>query len=118
MGHRVVERNKMIFGLLFRGHRFMMPFPSLRSLPLSITLLVDCAQRRTAVVTLEEFSEELKAVKVGQYAQMSHDVYAELFPPGEPDQGARDRCAKFARSHGFRIENKPDHKVIWFVKDA
>ena len=69
-------------------------------------------------MTLDEFSEELKEVKAGQYAQISHDIYAELFPPGEPDQVARDRCAKFAQARGFRIENKPDHKAIWFVKNA
>jgi hypothetical protein len=69
-------------------------------------------------MTLDDFSNELKEVKPGQYAQLHYDVYAELFPPGEPDQGARDSCARFAKSRGFRIENKPDHKVIWFVSEA
>jgi hypothetical protein len=69
-------------------------------------------------MTLDEFSIELQEVKPGQYAQLHHDVYTELFPPGEPDQSARERCAKFAKERGFRIENKPAHKVIWFIRDA
>jgi hypothetical protein len=69
-------------------------------------------------MTLDEFSESLRMVGVGKYASVPYDLYDDLFPPGEPDQGARERCAKFANSRGFRIENKPELRTVWFVRNA
>jgi hypothetical protein len=69
-------------------------------------------------MTLDEFSENLKLVGADQAASLPYDLYADLFPPGEPDDGARQRCYKFAQSHGFRIENKPDLQLIRFIRNA
>lgn len=69
-------------------------------------------------MTLDELSEHLRGLKAGQKAGLHHDVYAELFPPGEPDEGARGRCYGFAKALGCRIENKPNDREIWFVKDS
>ncbi len=52
----------------------------------------------------------------GKFAAIHHDLFADLFPPGEPDQGARQACYDFARQHGCRIENKPGQGELWFVK--
>jgi hypothetical protein len=71
-------------------------------------------------MTLEELGKTLDQVKPGQYATISHDLFAESFPPGEPDERAREACLKFARQHGCRIENKPgalsSQGELWFVK--
>jgi hypothetical protein len=69
-------------------------------------------------MTLDEFTANLKLVGPGKYASVPYVVYADLFPPGEPDEHARGRCHEFARSHGFTIENKPALQAVWFVKNA
>jgi hypothetical protein len=76
------------------------------------------ANKGAASVTLEEFGKTLDEVQPGKYAVIRYDLYADLFPPGEPDEGARAFCLAFARQHGCRIENKLDKGEIWFVKDA
>jgi hypothetical protein len=69
-------------------------------------------------MTLDEFAEKLKAIGPGKYSGVPYENYADLFPPGESDKLARERCEKFARSHGFRIENQPALQQVWFIKDA
>jgi len=69
-------------------------------------------------MTLEEFADSLRMVRVGKYASLPYALYEDLFPPGEPDEGARARSYAFAQRHGFRIENKPDLKQVWFIKNA
>jgi hypothetical protein len=67
--------------------------------------------------TLENLKGALRELRPGQFGAIDHDVYAELFPPGKPDQAARDACASFARAAGCRIENKPQDRQVWFVKE-
>ena len=69
-------------------------------------------------MTLNDLSDQLKALPKGKAAGIHHEVYADLFPPGEPDEGARERCYEFAKALGCRIENEPAHKTVWFVKNA
>jgi hypothetical protein len=47
-----------------------------------------------------------------------HDLFAMLFPPGEPDEQARADCYKFARKSGCLVDNKPGQNELWFVKNA
>jgi hypothetical protein len=54
---------------------------------------------------LKEFSDLLCSLPVGQSATLPLSVYELLFPPGEPDQGARTGAAGFARQHGCEINN-------------
>jgi hypothetical protein len=68
--------------------------------------------------TLEEFEKLLRELPAGQMAAIHHDLFATLFPPGEPDERARAACYEFARKCGCRIENKPGQNELWFVKDA
>jgi hypothetical protein len=69
-------------------------------------------------MTIEEFRSILVEMIPGKYAQLDYADYERLFPPGEPDETAREACYNFAKSAGCRIENKPKSRVIWFVKDA
>jgi hypothetical protein len=73
-------------------------------------------------MTLEELARMLDEMKPGNFAAIHHDVFADLFPPGEPDVNARAACLRFAEQHGCRIENKPGQLSgegeLWFVKDA
>jgi hypothetical protein len=69
-------------------------------------------------VTLDELKETLARMKPRRYASINYGVYAELFPPGEPDQNARAACYELAKSVGCRIENRSQTQEIWFIKDA
>jgi hypothetical protein len=69
-------------------------------------------------MTLAELGTRLNEMRPGQFAAIHHDLFADLFPPGEPDDNARTACLAFARQHGCRIENKPSQGELWFVKDA
>lgn len=69
-------------------------------------------------MTLDDLKHSLDKTQPGQFAAINYDLYAMLFPPGEPDARAREACYNFARQHGCLIENKPELKEVWFVKDA
>jgi len=43
-------------------------------------------------------------------------VYAVLFPPGEPDDGARVAAFGFAREHGCVMENQPRAQQVVFTR--
>ena len=47
-------------------------------------------------MTLDELRTELATVTQGKYARVPYEIYAEVFPPGEPDQNAR--TAAYGRS--------------------
>ena len=69
-------------------------------------------------MTLDDLREALLRMETGQCIPMSHALYAELFPPGEPDEGARGRAFDFVHAHGCRIDNRPHEEAIAFVKNG
>jgi hypothetical protein len=73
-------------------------------------------------MTLDELGRMLDGLEAGKYAAVPHDIFADLFPPGEPDEGARAACLRFAQQHGCRIENRPGpfsgQGEVWLVKDG
>lgn len=73
-------------------------------------------------MTLDELGQTLDEMRPGNFAAISHDVFADLFPPGEPDECSRVACLLFAKQHGCCIENKPGRisgeGEPWFVKDS
>jgi hypothetical protein len=69
-------------------------------------------------MTLDDLKAKLASLQPGQMAGIHHDVYADLFPPGEPDENARAACYGFAKAQGCRIENKSAEQTVWFVKEA
>ncbi|OJU14956.1 MAG: hypothetical protein BGN84_11050 [Afipia sp. 62-7] len=70
------------------------------------------------LVTLDDLRRTLEKLPSGKMPGIHHDVYAELLPPGEPDERAREACYNFAKTLGCRIENKLQEKTVWFVKDT
>jgi hypothetical protein len=63
---------------------------------------------------LEELKATLIGLEPGKAAGLHHEVYAELFPPGEPDERAKKAAYELARSTGCQIENRPE--LVLFVK--
>jgi hypothetical protein len=43
-------------------------------------------------MTLDELKTKLTEMAPGNYAAIHYDLYADFFPPGEPDQRAREAC--------------------------
>jgi hypothetical protein len=68
------------------------------------------------ITTLAHLSERLQSLAVGQRTALPYSVYAVLFPPGEPDEGARVAAFGFAREHGCVIENQPRALQVVFTK--
>lgn len=56
-------------------------------------------------MTLAELHDLLCGLPVGQTCTLPLNVYELLFPPGEPDQGARLWAGEFARARGCEIRN-------------
>jgi hypothetical protein len=69
-------------------------------------------------MTLDEFGETLNNLTPGKGARVPYDLYEKLFPPGEPDHGARESAYNFARAHDVKINNRPDDNAVWFYKDS
>jgi len=68
------------------------------------------------ITSLALLGERLGKLSVGQRTALPYSVYALLFPPGEPDDGARVAAFVFARDHGCVIENQPGAQQVVFTK--
>jgi hypothetical protein len=72
--------------------------------------------RTTMAYSLEDLRAEIAACPSGRAVGLSYDVYAELFPPGEPDEFARGRAWQFAKDNGCAINNRVTEQTVLFVK--
>jgi hypothetical protein len=68
------------------------------------------------ITTLAQLSDRLSSLSVGQRTALPYSVYAVLFPPGEPDDGARVAAFGFAREHRCAMENRPRALQVVFTK--
>jgi hypothetical protein len=68
------------------------------------------------ITSLALLAERLGKLSVGERAALPYSVYGLLFPPGEPDEGARVAAFIFARDHGCVIENQPGAQQVVFTK--
>lgn len=66
--------------------------------------------------TLDDLKKDIEICANGKAVAVHYDVYEELFPPGEPDEGARERAYKFAGEHGCTINNRVTDRIVYFVK--
>jgi hypothetical protein len=66
--------------------------------------------------TLDELTKVLAGAEPGQATHISYDVYALLFPPGELDEGARERAHEFAKKNGCVIDRRHLQREVLFVK--
>jgi hypothetical protein len=67
-------------------------------------------------MTIEELAEMLSGLIPGQEACVPYEIYEEIFPPGEPDELAREMAFNFAREHGCRISHVAKNKEVCFQK--
>jgi hypothetical protein len=77
---------------------------------------VNTLVRNTSTGNLD-LQKELMALQPGDATCIPYDVYSDLFPPGEPDQGARGRAVVFARHNACTIDNRPTDQIVCFVKN-
>jgi len=79
-------------------------------------LRIDPSGGRVPITILAHLSERLRSLSVGQRTALPYSVYAVLFPPGEPDDGARVAAFGFAREHGCVMENQPRAQQVVFTR--
>ena len=70
------------------------------------------------LTSLDLLGERLGKLSVGQRVALPYSVYAVLFPPGEPDDGARVAAFTFARDHGCVIEHQQPARQVVFTKKS
>jgi hypothetical protein len=66
--------------------------------------------------TLDELRTELATLPWDHAIGVPYDVFALLFPPGEPDERARESAYKFAQENGCTISNHQAEKIVFFIK--
>jgi hypothetical protein len=66
--------------------------------------------------TPDDLKTELAAQEPGEETCVAYGLYALLFPPGEPDQGARNAAVAFATANGCTISNRKDDNFVCFRK--
>ncbi len=69
-------------------------------------------------MTIDDLTAKIEALSPNQAAGIHHDTYADFWPPGEPDERAREACYNYAKALGCRIENDVVEQTVWFVKVA
>ena len=68
--------------------------------------------------SLEDLKSELAAMEPGEETCVAYGQYALLFPPGEPDQGARNAAVAFAKADDCTVSNRRDDNLVCFVRPA
>jgi hypothetical protein len=68
--------------------------------------------------SLEDLKSELAAMEPGEETCVASGQYALLFPPGEPDQDARNAAVAFAKANGCTVSNRRDDNLVCFVRPA
>jgi len=68
------------------------------------------------ITILAHLSERLRSLSVGQRTALPYSVYAVLFPPGEPDDGARVAAFGFAGTPAGGMENQPRAQQVVFTR--
>jgi hypothetical protein len=75
-------------------------------------------RRLAAPGTLAAAEDMLRHVAPGQAFHVPYEVFADLFPPGLPDDGAKEAARRWAQAKGLEIENRPDRAEVLFVRPA
>jgi hypothetical protein len=66
--------------------------------------------------TLASLRDEIAACSSGGSVVVSYADYQQLFPPGEPNVGAREKARTFAIGNGCWFVIRPSTTVVEFVK--
>jgi hypothetical protein len=65
---------------------------------------------------LHDLDAAMSVARPDQIISVSYEIHALLFPPGEPDENARERAYNFAEQRGFVMENRIAQAHICFKK--
>lgn len=68
-------------------------------------------------MTLPELESQLNALRSQEKLGLPYDLYADIFPPGEPDENARQACYALAKRCNCRIFRDADQRTISFQKE-
>jgi hypothetical protein len=76
-----------------------------------------CSGEHRGRMNLNDLRAKLGHLETGQKTVIPYDLYADLFPAGEPDQVIPIDSYHFAKAYGCHIENRPSQQEIWVIKD-
>jgi hypothetical protein len=72
----------------------------------------------TSVTGPSDLEGMLATLQPGKAVHVPYQAFAELFPPGVEDDGAKGRAYDLAKRHGCVIENRKSTEEVLFVKSA
>jgi len=64
-----------------------------------------------------ELESQLDALPSQGKLGLRYDLYADIFPPGEPDENARQECYALAKRRRCTILHDADRQTVWFQKE-
>lgn len=67
---------------------------------------------------MDELILTLNNLAVGQCAVVPYELIDGIFPRGVEDDGAKQAAYSLAKACRCTIENRPDERAIYFVKEA
>ena len=68
------------------------------------------------MLTRDVLKSYLLEMPRGHIFDLTYKLFADVFPPGEPDQDARLRALTFAKANGCVIENRAGNREVLFLK--
>jgi hypothetical protein len=67
-------------------------------------------------LTLDDLKAQLAECPAGGAIGVPYHTFADLFPPGNLDDGAHERALKFAEANGCTIEDRWMNEIVFFIK--
>ena len=67
---------------------------------------------------MDELMQSLTGVADGQRMGLPYELVDDLFSPGIEDICVKTALHDLARANGCSIEDRPDERVVYFIKGA
>lgn len=84
------------------------------ALTLASVNLVSALVQEASRMSESELGAVLDELPSGETFELPDEIYAGIFPPGEPDENARELCYLMAKQHRCKIRRAPSG--IRFIK--
>ena len=84
----------------------------------ALRLLYAGQEAREANMTKGELEMMLADVQPGEGMSVPYHDFDAIFPRGQAAQDTRPEAYDFAKTLGFKIDNRPDDDAVWFQRYA
>lgn len=69
-------------------------------------------------MTKDDLEMMLADVQPGEGTSVSYDDFEAIFPRGHDAKDTRTEAYDFAKTLGFKIDNRPEDDAVWFQRYA